>query len=147
MPSAVLLQRTREAQEEARVVSASPRIDGISIVRSREGSRGAGRFSFEAEIVETGRSEDGMSVRYNFSFGTAYGQACTVRGTAEVRFSRFDPSTDFRYLGDDVANEIAVEIFRKDYEAVYLLHETMGAEAPSPWITQEVSLSARAAEA
>jgi len=26
---------------------------------------------------------------------------------------------------------------------VYLLHESLGMDAPSPWITQEVSLSSR----
>jgi len=60
-----------------------------------------------------------------------------------VRFSQFNPSREFHALGDDITNEIAVEIFRKNYEAVYLLHESLGMDAPSPWITQEVSLSLR----
>ena len=58
-----------------------------------------------------------------------------------MRFSRSGSWRDFQALGDDITNEMAVEIFRKNYEAVYLLHEALGMDAPSPWITQEVSLS------
>jgi hypothetical protein len=150
MPSAVLVHEPREqaqlAKEGAgvRIVSVESRIDSVSLSaaeRHRHGSESR-PFDFDVAISESARAEDRLSVRYSYTFGRpSSGQVCRVSGTAAVRFSQFDPSRDFHTLGDDITNEMAVEIFRKNYEAVYLLHEALGMDAPSPWITQEVSLS------
>jgi hypothetical protein len=151
MSSAALVQKPREVGGEAnegvgiRIVSVESRIEGISL-SAAGGSRhasGTRAFDFDVSLSESARTEDTLSVRYLFTFGKPSGQACKVRGTALVRFSQFNPSRDFHTLGNDITNEMAVEIFRKNYEAVYLLHEALAMDAPSPWITQEVSLSSR----
>jgi hypothetical protein len=152
MPSAVLLQEPREEAQPARddlsvrIVSVESTIDSISLSapgRSNPGSEPR-PFDFDVDLSESDRTEDHLSVRYSFTFGRPYsGQVCKVSGKASVRFSGFNPSRDFHALGDDITNEMAVDIFRKDYQAVYLLHEALAMDAPSPWITQEVSLSSR----
>jgi len=151
MSSAVLVEEPREKAQLAKddlgvqIVSVESRIDSISLSaaeRRRHGSE-PGPFDFDVNLSESARTEDRLSVRYSFTFGKPSGQACKVRGIASVRFSQFNPSRDFHALGDDITNEMAVEIFRKNYEAVYLLHEALAMDAPSPWITQEVSLSSR----
>lgn len=152
MPSAVLVHEPREqallAKEGVgvRIVSVESRIDSISLSaaeRHRQGSEHR-PFDFDVAISESARAEDRLSVRYSYTFGRpSSGQVCRVSGTAAVRFSQFNPSRDFHTLGDEITNEMAVEIFRKNYEVVYLLHEALGMDAPSPWITQEVSLSSR----
>ena len=152
MTSAVLVQEPREGARLAngdlgvRIVSVESSIDSISLSaaeRRREGSEPR-PFDFDVDLSESARTEDRLSVRYSFTFGRpSSGQVCKVSGTAAVRFSQFNPSRDFHTLGDDITNEMAIEIFRKNYEAVYLLHEALAMDAPSPWVTQEVSLSSR----
>jgi hypothetical protein len=149
MPSAMLVQEPREAQLAkaglgVRIVSIESRVDNISL-SATEGRKRVSEsrpFDFDVDLSEEARTQDRLSVRYSFTFGKhSSGQVCRVSGKAAVRFSQFNPSRDFHALGDDITNEMAVEIFRKNYEAVYLLHESLGVDAPSPWITQEVSLS------
>jgi len=81
-------------------------------------------------------------VRFSFGFGRG-SQTCTVSGTAKFRFAQVTPERDMQGLESDLMNEMAVEIFRENYETVFLLHESLGAEAPSPWITRRVTVSTR----
>lgn len=152
MPSALLVQKPREDAElegtslGIRILSVESAIEGISLSNSCGAPRevGASQFDFDVDMSESSRTQDSLNVRYAFAFGKASsGQACKVRGTAVVRFSQFNPQGDFHTLGNDISNDMAVEIFRKNYEAVYLLLDAMGMDAPTPWITQDVSLSSR----
>ena len=93
-------------------------------------------------MSESGWRDDNLCVSYTFTFGKKdTGQSCSLSGRARVKFSQFDPGTDLQTLGNDATGEMAVEIFRKTYEMVYLLHDALAVEAPSPWITQQISLS------
>ena len=150
MPSTMLVQETREEAQLAerglgiRIVSVESRIDSISLTTSERKGRALDTrpFEFDADLKESKRTADSLTLKYSFAFGRpSAGQACKVSGKAVVRFSQFNPATDFHTLGNDISNEMTIEIFRKNYEAVYLLHEAMKVAAPSPWITQDVSLS------
>ncbi len=156
MPSALLVQKpTEEAQvAEAslgiRILSVESKIDSICLTAAggRVIASGPRPFDFDVELSEEARTQDSLSVRYSFTVGRpSSGQVCKVSGKAAVRFSQFNPESDFHTLGNDISNEIAVEIFRKNYESVYLLHAALAMDAPSPWITQDVSLSSRSREA
>ncbi len=152
MPSALLVQRPKEqaqlgdARQGVRIVSVESRIDSISLSKAERDIRliESRPFDFDVDMSELSRSQDRLSVRYCFTFGRpASGRVCKVSGTAVVRFSQFNPTSDFHTLGDDITNEMAVEIFRKNYESVYLLHDALAMDAPSPWVTHDVSLSSR----
>jgi hypothetical protein len=151
MSSSILLQRPREeplvaeADLRIRIVSVECRIDGISISSVSGGARGSKEeFKFDVEMTESRRMKDSLAVKYSFTFGRpSSGQICKVNGEAAFKFSRLDPESDMHALGGEIDNEMAVEIFRKNFEVVYLLHDTLSLDAPSPWITQEVSLSSR----
>jgi hypothetical protein len=151
VPSAVLVQERTEAKLEdaglgVRIVSVESTVDSISVSagEGRKRGWGSGPFVFDVHLSEESRTDDRLSLRYSFTFAKpSSGQACKVSGRAAVRFSRFNPSRDFNALGHDITNEMTVEIFRKNYETVYLLHESLGMDVPSPWITHDVSLSSR----
>lgn len=147
MTTAMLVQEEKaKAGPGVQVVSVDSTIDGISLCRPARDARSseARPFDFDVELSESAWSEDTFSVRYRFRFGVpASGQACKVSGRAVVRFSQYNPVEDLQTLGSDVTNEMVVEIFRKNYEAVYLLHEALGMNPPTPWITHGVSLSSR----
>ena len=148
MSSTMQVQGRRQepaANVGVQIVSVDSTIQGISV--STSGRDGRGQigipFDFEVGLDESLRTKDSLKVKYAFSFSKpSSGQVCKINGTAMVRFSQFNPN-DFQTLGDDVTNEIAVDIFRENYQSVYLLLDTLKMEAPSPWITQEVSLSSR----
>lgn len=151
MTSAVLVNKPRQdAQPRAdagvSILSVESKMDGIYLSRPERDARASETrsFDFDVELSESAWNEDTFSVRYSFRFGVpAYGQVCKVSGTAVVRFSQFNPVEDLQTLGSDVTGEIVVSIFQENYQAVYLLHEALGMKAPTPWITQDVSLSSR----
>lgn len=155
MPSAMQIQETRDEPQLAKpglgiqIVSVESRIDFISLTTAVGSGRApdAKPFEFDVNLNESKRTEDSLTLKYSFSFGRpSAGQTCKVSGKAVVRFSQFNPARDSHTLGNDISNEMTIEIFRKNYELVYLLHEALGVEAPSPWIMQGVSLSSRSEE-
>jgi hypothetical protein len=150
--SQVLVQIPQQDGEDGkeglgiRILSVETTIDSISLMKAgREVKQSAKHpFEFDVDIDESARTKDSLSVKYSFAFGRqSAGQVCRVKGGAVVRFTRFSPSGEFQSLGEELTNEIVVAIFRKNFESVYLLHDAMKMEAPSPWITQDVSLSSR----
>lgn len=99
-------------------------------------------LEFEVELTEVNRISDGLRVKYAMRFGrTLSGEKCTVSGEAALHFASFNADALLDSIGGDITNDIATEIFRKNYETIYLLHSSMGLESPSPWITHDVSLS------
>ena len=148
MPSQVLVQTQRDeglpAASTRGIEILESRIDSLTLYRAQTESLAlkAKPFDFDVDLKEKGREGDSLRVAYSFRFGKpSSGQICKVSGEAVVRLSRFDSDKSLQYLGDDITNEMAVEIFRRNYESTYLLHQAMAMDAPSPWITQEVSLS------
>jgi hypothetical protein len=150
--SQILVQKPRQDGEDGnadpgiRIVSVQTTIDSISLMKAGRDVKPSVKhpFEFDVDIDESARTKDSLSVRYSFTFGRpSAGQVCKVGGGAVVRFTRFNPSGEFQSLGEELTHEIVVAIFRKNFESVYLLHDAMKMEAPSPWITQDVSLSSR----
>jgi hypothetical protein len=150
--SQILVQKPRQDGEDGKedlaihIVSVQTTIDSISLMKAgREVKQSVKHpFEFDVDIDESARTKDSLSVKYSFTFGRqSAGQVCKVSGGAVVRFTRFNPSGEFQSLGEELTNEIVVAIFRKNFESVYLLHDAMRMESPSPWITQDVSLSSR----
>src|ERR1700730_6712022 len=136
--------RSSEASLESQIISLDSRIDKISIGKSALESHASQNdpFNFEVDIKEIGRSDDKLKVEYAFSFGKhSSGQMSRVSGVALIGFSHFGPKTDLQSLGEHSTTQMAVEIFRKNFESIYLLHATLGMDAPSPWIMQGVRLS------
>jgi hypothetical protein len=147
MSSQILVQEQKEALPGASnggIQIVELRIDHITLSRTGNATRAnrARPFDFDVDLSEKSRTGNSLRVGYSFSFGKpASGQTCKIGGEAVVRFPESSSDRDFHYLGNDLTNEIAVAIFRKNYESIYLLHEAMAMDAPSPWITQDVSLS------
>jgi hypothetical protein len=151
--SQIVVQKPRQDDGEdgkeglgIHITSVQTTIDSISLTKAwREVKQSVKHpFEFNVDIDESARTKDSLSVRYSFTFGRpSAGQVCKVSGGAVVSFAHFNPSGEFQSLGEELTNEIVVAIFRRNFESVYLLHDAMKMEAPSPWITQDVSLSSR----
>ena len=104
-------------------------------------------FEFEADMAETGRSDDGVQVRFSLSFGKMVtGQHCELEGRANFHFTHLDPRFDLRLLGTELQNDMAIELYRSYYDVIYLIHDTLGMDIPSPWIVHDVALSTKVIE-
>ncbi|MDG6914955.1 MAG: hypothetical protein JRM86_04100 [Nitrososphaerota archaeon] len=128
------------------VVGVDTRIQRVSLSRDAAGQGPAreGQFAFDVSMTETGRTRGSLSVSYTLSFGRqSTGQRCRIDGEAVFRLSGADKDSDIHAFGTEIDNEMAVAVFREDFETIYLLHQTLGVQAPSPWVTQDVSLSSR----
>lgn len=150
MSSTILVQRAKEEallaipQTEDRRVSIETTMDHISLNKPCGSPLGkkAGQFEFDVTLTESIQTAESLKVKYMLMLKrTAIGETCNVSGQAVLRFSGFGRDIELTSLGEEMMNEIAVEIFRKNYETVYLLHDAFGIEAPSPWITQDVFFS------
>src|SRR5271169_1590045 len=119
MPSTVLVQRPKgeaqlaDANQGIRILSVESRISSISLTRGERDPRQleARPFDFDVELSESARSADTLRLRYSYTIGRpSSGQVCVVSGTALLRFSQFNPTSDFHTLGNDITSEMAVEI-------------------------------------
>jgi hypothetical protein len=127
-----------------KVVLLDASVNRISICGTKHRVAGSGGFDFDVDLSEVSRSKDVLEVEYTFRFGRkSEGNSCEIGGRAKLRLVAAGAGADMEALGPEVTNEIVVGIFRRNYESVYLIHQSMGMEAPSPWITQDVSLARR----
>jgi hypothetical protein len=98
-------------------------------------------FGFDVEMTELARGDCSLSLAFVFTFGRKYpGQTCRMEGRAELHFAP-GAGSEMRQFGDEVDTDMAVQIFRNHYETIYLLHDALGIEAPSPWIVKDASVS------
>jgi len=142
MSEQVLTQRSEELPR-TQVLVVETTIENLSLSNTGKESRGPkGRLDFDVDLSERGRKGDVLRVGYRLSFGrSAVGKVCRISGEAAVHFANLGPEAGLQNLGGEATNDMAVAIFRKNFEAIYLLHDALGVEAPSPWITEDVSLS------
>jgi len=136
---------SRLALADVRVVSVEAVLRRFCFARGNPHSHPfGGEFDFEADMAETGRSADRVQVKFSLSFGKEEtGQHCELEGTANFHFTHLDPRFDLEFMGTELQNEMSIQLYRRYYDLVYLVHDTFGVEAPSPWIVQDVSLSSR----
>jgi len=145
MSAQVLTQRSEELPRSV-VLDVETTIENLSLSNIGKESRGPkGRLDFDVDLNERGRTGDVLRVGYRLSFGrSSAGKVCRISGEAAVRFANLGQDAGLQSLGGEATNDMAVAIFRKNFEAIYLLHDALGVEAPSPWITQDVSVSSHA---
>lgn len=67
-------------------------------------------------------------------------QRAELEGTVAIMSPLITPVTDLQALGDEKISEMAMQIYQKNYELVYLLFTSEGLSAPSPWLIRDVQL-------
>lgn len=142
MTGQLLVQELR-----TRVLDVESTIQSISLANIGKETRSApkGRpFDFDMDLNEKSRNGNDVRLGYRLTFGrSSAGRVCRISGEAFVHFSSLNPDADLQSLDAETTTEMAVAIFRKNFETIYLLHDAVGIEAPSPWVTQDVSMSSR----
>jgi hypothetical protein len=67
-------------------------------------------------------------------------QRAELQGEVTITHPSISSVTDLQALGEEKISEIAMQIYKKNYEILYLSLESAGLAAPSPWLIQDVHL-------
>ncbi len=98
-------------------------------------------FELSADFREISRAAGKVKLRYSLTVDTfPLVQRAGVEGFATVDEKLITPSNQSDGADAAVLDELAVAIFRRDYESLYLLFDTLNLASPSPWLVREVRL-------
>lgn len=98
-------------------------------------------FELSADFREISRGGGRVKLRYSLNVDTfPVIQRAGIEGIAIVNENLITPSNPSDGADAAVLDALAVEIFRRDYESLYLLFDTLNLSSPSPWLVREVRL-------
>ncbi len=98
-------------------------------------------FELSADFREISRGGGKVKLRYSVTVDTfPLVQRAAVEGFAIVDEKLITPSNPSDGADAAVLDELAVSIFRRDFESMYLLNDTLSLSSPSPWLVREVRL-------
>ena len=98
-------------------------------------------FDLNADLKEVNREKTKLKFRYTLYLETFPAiQRAELEGDAEVESPLFESVEDLGSLDEGMFTDLAIEIYRKNYDVLYLVFESLGLEAPSPWIVKDVHL-------
>lgn len=98
-------------------------------------------FELSADFREISRAAGKVKLRYSLTVDTfPLVQRAGVEGFAIVDEKMITPPDQAGETDGAVLDELAVAIFRSDFESLYLLSDTLKLASPSPWVVREVRL-------
>ena len=98
-------------------------------------------FDLGADIKETETAKGRLRLRFVLYIDSLPAvQRAELEGTVSILGDSITAVTDLQALGDEKISEMAMEIYKKSYELLYLLFSTEGLAAPSPWLIRDVQL-------
>ena len=109
---------------------------------------GGQRLSYDlsADIKEVSRDGAKAKLRYLLVVET-YPMVMRVEMEGVVRMDVGFLGSDqtLEGIGEAMIGDLAMKIFKDNYESMYNVLDTLGLEGPSPWLTREVHLVSPAA--
>jgi hypothetical protein len=98
-------------------------------------------FDLGADIKEIETAKGKLRLRYTLYLDSnpAVGRA-ELSGEVTITSPAISSVTDLLALGEDKISEIAMGIYAKNYEILYLTFQSAGLVAPSPFLIQDVHL-------
>ncbi len=99
-------------------------------------------FDLGADIKEVETSNGRLRLKYTlFIDANPAVERAELEGEVTITSPRITKVTDLQALGEEKISAIAMQIYQKNFEALYLTFETAGLVAPSPWLIQDVHLA------
>ena len=99
------------------------------------------RYDLNADLKDVIRDKTKLKFRYTLFLDTFPAiQRTELEGDAEVESPAFSSVGDLGDMDQGLFTELAIEIYRKNYDTLYLVLDTIGLDIPSPWIIQDVHL-------
>ena len=98
-------------------------------------------YDLNVDIKQAGRKGPDLKIRYSIGIDT-FPAVCRaeIGGFAQVRAEMLAEDENLEDLGEGVLGDIALDIYRQNFEPLYLALSTMGMDSPSPWLVKEVRL-------
>ncbi|MCS4537961.1 MAG: hypothetical protein HYY67_03780 [Thaumarchaeota archaeon] len=99
------------------------------------------RYDLNADLKEVKRDKTKLRFKYALFLETFPAiQRAELEGDAEVESPVFGSVTDLGNLDQGLFTELVIEIYRKNYDTLYLILDCLGLDIPSPWIIRDVHL-------
>jgi hypothetical protein len=109
-------------------------------IRPTEGTKVS--YDLQADIKAVSRDGTRIKVRYAMNIDTfPLIYRAEIGGFAIANAEMLAKDENLEDLGEEVLGDIALQIYRQSYEALYLTLATQGLDAPSPWLVKDVHLA------
>jgi len=99
-------------------------------------------YDLQADIKSVSR--DGTQLKLRYAIGIETFPAiyrAEIGGFAVANAEMLAKDESLADLGESVLSDVALQIYRQNYEALYLALATLGLDAPSPWLVKDVHLA------
>ena len=102
-------------------------------------------FELGAELKEIGASDGVVRFRYTIYLETFPSvMRAEMQGLATLPASAFENADS---MTEKDISDVALELFQSNYESLYLLFQSLGITAPSPWMVKDVHMVSPSLEA
>ena len=98
-------------------------------------------FDLGADIKEIETTKGRLRLKYTLYIDASPAvERAELRGDVTITSPAISAVTDLQALGEDKISDIALQIYRRNFEVLYLTLESAGLVAPSPWLIKDVRL-------
>ena len=98
-------------------------------------------FDLGAEIKEVETAKGRLRLKYTLYLDANPAvERAELSGEVTITSPAISAVTDLQALGEDKISEIAMQIYAKNYETLYLTFQSAGLVAPSPLLIEDVHL-------
>jgi hypothetical protein len=98
-------------------------------------------FDLGADIKEIETASGRLRLKYTlFIDSNPAVERAELEGDVTITSPAISKVTDLQALGEDKISAIAMAIYSRNFEALYLTFQSAGLVAPSPWLIQDVHL-------
>ena len=98
-------------------------------------------FDLGADIKEVETAKGRLRLKYTLFIDSSPAvERAELQGEVTITSPRITSVTDLQALGEDKISDIAMQIYSKNYETLYLIFDSAGLTAPSPFLIQDVHL-------
>lgn len=99
-------------------------------------------FDLGADIKELETSKGRLRLKYSlFLDANPAVERAEMEGEVVITSPSITAVTDLQALGEERISDIAMQIYAKNYETLYLTFQSAGLVAPSPWLIQDVHIA------
>ena|ERR1700733_9144698 len=96
-------------------------------------------FDLGADMKELEKSSGRLRLKYTLYLDANPAvERAELEGELTIKNPKITSNTDLQALGEGKISDIAMQIYAKNYETLYLTFESVGLVAPSPLLIQDV---------
>jgi hypothetical protein len=99
-------------------------------------------FDLSADIKEVETTKGRLRLKYTLYLDANPAvERAELQGEVIITSQKITSVTDLQALGEEKISDIAMQIYAKNYETLYLIFESAGLAAPPPGLIQDVYLA------